>query len=187
MIQLCKELYSRWRFYKDSDRIGPDIPLSHWRLHLPSMMRKLCQDKFLHFTSTSEFRPGAYAITCSNISLGANVVIRPTTMLFAEEFGSITIEDNAMIGSGVHFYVSNHRFERCDVPLIEQGNTQAESIRVKNGAWIGANSIILPGVTIGRNSVVGAGAIVTKSIPDYCIAVGSPARIIKKIEQIERL
>ena len=187
MIELCKALYSRWKFYKSADRIGPDMPMSHWRLHLPSTMRKLCEEKFFSFSPTAEFRPGAYAITCSNISIGANVVIRPTSMLLADRLGGIVIEDNVMIGSGVHFYVSNHRFDRRDIPLIEQGHHQAQPIKVKEGAWIGANSIILPGVVIGKNCVVGAGAVVTRSIPDYCVVVGSPARVIKKIEQTERL
>ncbi|RYY14386.1 MAG: acyltransferase, partial [Chitinophagaceae bacterium] len=56
-----------------------------------------------------------------------------------------------------------------------------EQVVLKKGCWIGANAIILPGVTIGENSVVGAGSIVTKSIPDRVVAVGSPARVVKKI------
>ncbi|MFA0087067.1 DapH/DapD/GlmU-related protein [Vibrio sp. 10N.261.51.F12] len=182
MLKLCKELYSKWQFHKKADRIGPDMPFSHWRLHLPSTMKTLCREKFLFFSQTSDFRPGAYAVTCSKISLGANVVIRPSTMLFADNFAGIDIEDDVMIGSGVHFYVNNHKFDRRDICILEQGYYPSEPIVVKTGAWIGANSIILPGVTIGQNSVVGAGAIVTKSIPDYCVAIGSPARVVKKIE-----
>ena len=102
-------------------------------------------------------------------------------MLFADEFAEIIIEDNVMMGAGVHFYVNNHRFDRIDIPLIEQGYYPSESIVIKKGAWIGANAIILPGVTVGENSIIGAGSIVTKPIPDYSIAVGSPAKIIRKI------
>ena len=101
-------------------------------------------------------------------------------MLFADEYEKIIIEDNVMVGAGVHFYVDNHKFESRDIPLIEQGYYPSEGILVKNGAWIGANSIILPGVIIGKNSVIGAGSIVTKSIPDYSVAVGNPAKVIKK-------
>ncbi|MEX0333127.1 DapH/DapD/GlmU-related protein [Vibrio tubiashii] len=177
-----KDILHKWRIHKNADRIGPDMPFSHWKLHLSTMMRKLCEEKFLSFAPTSDFRPGAYAIACSKISLGANVVIRPATMLFADDYAGIEIEDNVMIGAGAHFYVNNHKFDERKIPIIEQGYYPSEPIRVKEGAWIGANSIILPGVVIGKNSVIGAGSVVTKSIPDYCIAVGTPARIIKKIE-----
>jgi acetyltransferase-like isoleucine patch superfamily enzyme len=102
-------------------------------------------------------------------------------MMFADEFAGITIEDNVMMGAGVHFYVNNHKFDRRDIPLIDQGYYPSEDILVKEGAWIGANAVILPGVVIGRNSVVGAGSIVTKSLPDYSVAVGCPAKVIKMI------
>jgi acetyltransferase-like isoleucine patch superfamily enzyme len=52
---------------------------------------------------------------------------------------------------------------------------------LREGCWIGANTVILPGVTIGKNAVVGASSVVTKSIPDYAIAVGNPARVIRSI------
>ena len=178
---LFKEIYNKYLFCKDADRLGPDMPFTHWKLHFSSSMKKICKKKFKYFSSTSDFRAGAYAIHCSNISLGENVVVRPGSMIFADEFAGIVIEDNVMMGSGVHFYVNNHKFERKDIPLIEQGYYPSENIVVKQGAWIGANAIILPGVTIGENAVVGAGSIVTKSIAPYSIAAGSPARVIKLI------
>lgn len=175
------EILNRRRFCIRANRIGPDIPFTHWRLHFKSTMIKLCKNKFMYFGENAEFRAGAYAEYCSNISIGKNVVIRPNSMLFADEYAKIIIEDNVLIGSGVHFYVDNHKFDRTDIPLIEQGYYPSEGIVIKEGAWIGANSIILPGVTIGKNVVIGAGSVVTKSIEDYSIAVGNPAKIIKKI------
>ncbi len=178
---LIKELYNKYKFCKNSDRIGPDIPFTHWKLHFKSSMKKLCKRKFKSFGDGADFRPGAYAIHCSNISLGENVVIRPSTMMFADEFAEIIVGNNVMIGAGVHFYVNNHKFDRRDIPLIEQGYYPSESILIGEGAWVGANSTILPGVEIGVNSVIGAGAIVTKSIPDFSIAVGNPAKVIKTL------
>jgi acetyltransferase-like isoleucine patch superfamily enzyme len=61
-----------------------------------------------------------------------------------------------------------------------QGIT-AQGISIGDGSWIGSGAIILDGVRIGRNVVVGAGAVVTKDIPDYCIAVGNPARVIRNL------
>lgn len=179
---LLLDIYKKYKFCKQADRIGPDIPFTHWRLHFKSSMIKLCKNKFMYFGENAEFRAGAYAVWCSQISIGKNVVIRPNTILMPDEFAQIIIEDNVMIGMGVHFYVNNHKFERRDIPLVEQGYYPSKGIVVKEGAWIGANSTILPGVTIGQNSVIGAGSVVTKSVPDYCVAVGNPANVIKQIK-----
>lgn len=175
------EIINRIKFNMSADRIGPDLPFTHWKLYFPSAMKRLCKKKFGAFGENAEFRPGAYAICCTAISIGKNVVVRPNSMLFSDGEAEIILEDNVMMGAGVHIYVNNHKFERADIPLIEQGYCAAKSVVIREGAWIGANAIILPGVTIGRNAVVGAGSIVTKSIPDYSVAVGNPAKVIRKI------
>ena len=179
------EIWNRIRFCKTTDRIGPDIPYTHWRLFFNSSMRTLCKEKFKFFAESAEFRPGAYAICCSRISLGSQVVIRPGSMLFADprEGGAgITIEDDVLLGSGVHIYVHNHRFDNLDIPIIAQGGHPSAPVTLKKGCWIGANSIILAGVTIGENSVIGASSVVTKSIPARVMVAGNPARIIRNFE-----
>lgn len=178
------ELLQRIRFWKAADRIGPDIPYTHWRLHFKSTMLRLCKEKFLFFDDSADFRPGAYAICCSKISIGKRVVVRPTTMFFADprEGGAgITIEDDVMMGSGVHLYVNNHRFDSADIPIIDQGHYVSEPVVLKKGCWLGANVIVLPGVTIGENSVVGAGSLVTRSVPAGVLAAGNPAKVIRNI------
>lgn len=178
------ELIKRMQFWRNADRIGPDIPLTHWRLHFKSSMLTLCKSKFKYFAESAEFRPGAYAICCSKISLGRRVVIRPGTLLHAdsrEEGAGITIEDDTMLGPGVQIYVSNHRFDDPDISIIDQGHYDSMPVLLKRGCWIGANAVILPGVTIGENSVVGAGSVVTKSIPDRALAVGNPVKVIRNI------
>lgn len=179
---LIRDIYKKIKFCKVADRIGPDMPFSHWRLYFRSSMFSFCRKKFKYFGDGADFRAGAYAVNCSNISIGRNVVVRPSTMFFADQYAQIIIEDNVMMGAGVHFYVNNHKFDRRDIPLIEQGYNTPKDIIVREGAWIGANSIILPGVVIGKNAVIGAGSIVTKSIPDFCVAVGNPAKVIKQIQ-----
>ncbi|MBS4096029.1 MAG: acyltransferase [Sulfuricella sp.] len=178
------EVWDRIKFWKIADRLGPDIPYTHWRLHFKSTMRALCERKFKYFGNGAEFRPGAYAICCSKINLGNRVVIRPGSMLFADPRGDgagITIEDNVMLGSGVHIYVHNHRFDDPNIPIIDQGHYPSAPVVLKQGCWIGANAIILPGVTVGENSVVGAGSVVTKNIPSRVLAMGNPATIKRTI------
>lgn len=168
-----------------NDRIGPDRPLTHWMMYFKVLMMYICKKKFLEFSSTSECRPGSYFITCSKISIGENVIIRPGTMLFADprvdSDGHIIIENNAMIGSGVHIYVANHRYTMKEIDVINQGHCKAKSVVLKEGCWVGANSIILPGVEVGARSVVGAGSVVTKNIPPNTVFAGNPAKFIKKI------
>lgn len=173
------------RFDIKSDRLGPDCPFTHWKLFFKKPMRKLCTKKFAHFGNGAEIRPYSYVINCSKISIGDNVVIRPGSMLFADgretNKGRIFIEDGVLIGSGVHIYVSNHKFGKPDTPVIEQGHFAAVDTTLKKGSWIGANSILLPGITVGINSIVGAGSIVTKNVPDNTVVAGNPAKIIKTL------
>ena len=177
-------MLSKIRFWLTTDRIGPDIPINHWMLHFNKSMFRLCTKKFKYFHLTASFRYGAYAVCCSKISIGENVTIRPGTMLFADgrdEGAGITIEQNALIGSGVHMYVNNHCFEDTSKHIINQGWHPSKPIVIKEGCWIGANAVILPGVTVGKNSVVGAGSVVTKNVPDFCVVAGVPAKVIKNL------
>jgi len=107
-------------------------------------------------------------------------------MLFADsdDVGAdIIIEDDVMIGSGVHIYVTTHRYDDTNVPISYQGFFESKNVVLKKGCWIGANCVILPGVTIGENTVVGAGSIVTKDIQARTLAVGNPAKVLREIHK----
>lgn len=108
------------------------------------------------------------------IKLGNNVFINSNCLAMAR--GGITIEDDVMLAGNVQLLSNNHdEYERqiliCDKILI------------KKGAWIGAGATVLPGVTIGKYAIVGAGAIVTKDVPDYSVVVGIPAKVVKTLEK----
>ncbi len=177
-----KECIQRIRFWRRADRIGPDMPWTHWRLFFPSRMKNLCQKRFRHFDPTAEIRPGSYILACSKISIGKRVVVRPGSVFEADpregEHG-ITIEDDVLLSPGVHLYVNDHAFEDTSMPIFDQDHKPSKPITIKRGSWIGANAIILAGVTIGENSVVGAGSIVTKNVPPRVVVAGSPAKIIR--------
>jgi acetyltransferase-like isoleucine patch superfamily enzyme len=75
----------------------------------------------------------------------------------------------------------NHAYEDITLPISKQKETTA-LITVEDECWIGANAVITAGVTLGKHSVIAAGAVVTKSIPPYSVAVGNPARVIKQYD-----
>ena len=110
--------------------------------------------------------------------VGNNVGISAGTHISAR--GRIEIEDDCIIGPDVCLEAENHKFRDPSTPVRLQGESRC-GIRLRHGCWIGRGATILDGVTIGSNSVIGAGAVVTKDIPDHCVAVGVPARVIKQI------
>ncbi|HEY4707718.1 MAG TPA: acyltransferase [Thermodesulfobacteriota bacterium] len=179
-------MLKRLRFWLTADRLGPDMPLTHVLLYFPALMRIICRKKFKGFGEGAEFRPGAYADNCSSITIGRNVVVRPGTMLFAEKGsgvpGRITIEDDALLGPGIHLYCPNHAYKDAGRPIPEQGYFYKGDIVIRRGAWIGAKSVILSGVEIGEHAVVGAGSIVTRPVEPFTVVAGNPARVIKRLK-----
>jgi maltose O-acetyltransferase len=97
--------------------------------------------------------------------------------------GGVTIGDNVLIGPNCIIHSANHETNQLDIPIQFQG-FEFRSVRIENNVWIGANTIVLPGISIGYGSIIGAGSVVTKDIPPYVIAVGNPARVIKKRKKL---
>ncbi len=109
-----------------------------------------------------------------HIKIGNNVYINSNSLLMAR--GGITIEDDVMLAANVQLLSNNH--DEYDRQVLT-----CKPIHIKKGAWIGAGASILPGVTIGKYAIVGAGAIVTKDVGDYEVAVGIPAKIVKTLDK----
>lgn len=109
-----------------------------------------------------------------HIHIGKNVFINFDCTFLA--LGGITIEDDVLIGPKVSLITENHPLNPKD-----RKGLIARPILIKKNAWIGANTTILPGVTIGENAVVAAGAVVSKDVPDHAVVGGIPAKIIKEI------
>lgn len=124
-----------------------------------------------------------------NIVVGNNVSVNMNCTFV--DCNKITIGDNVLIASNVQIYTSTHPVELSDRLTpdwdAESGEyfcrTYALPVTIGNGCWIGGGVIILPGVTIGNGTVIGAGSVVTKDIPDNCVAAGNPCRVIRKINR----
>lgn len=99
--------------------------------------------------------------------------------------GPVMIGNNVILAQNVVISALNHNFEDVLTTINQQG-VKTDQIIIENNVWIGANSTILAGVHIGEHVVVGAGSVVTKDIPPYCVVVGNPARIVKEYDHKER-
>ena len=124
----------------------------------------------------------------NNIFIGNNVIIG-INCTFVDN-AEIRIGNRVLIASNVQFYTSSHPVlpqERLAPDWKEKGTTffrtYARPIEIKDNVWIGGGSILLPGVTVGENSVIGAGSVVNRSIPANCVAVGNPCRVIRTLEE----
>jgi len=109
-----------------------------------------------------------------HIRLGRNVFINHACSFL--DLGGITIEDEVMVGPRVNITSENHPVEVADRKTMVPGE-----VVIKRNAWIGAAASIMPGVTIGENAVVAAGAVVTKDVPENIIVAGVPAKVVKKL------
>lgn len=117
----------------------------------------------------------------SNITIGDNVFINFGCIIF--DMGEVTIGNNAMFGPRVGIYTTNHAFdaeERIANVVV------SKPIHIGNRVWLSADVKIVQGVTIGDNSIIGAGSVVTKDIPPNVIAAGNPCRVIRKITEKDK-
>ena len=117
------------------------------------------------------------------IKIGNNTGISQYAFIGARGF--ITIGDNVLIGPRVTIYSENHVFRDPNELIYRQGVSR-KGINIGDDVWIGTGVTILDGVTVGRGSVIAAGAIVTRDIPEYSIAVGIPARVVRSRRRTNR-
>lgn len=95
---------------------------------------------------------------------------------------NVVIGKNVLIADRVYISDAEHNYDNINIPIIQQGDKFRGGVKIGEGCWIGIGAVILPGVTIGKNSVIGANSVVTRNIPDYCVAAGVPAKIIRLLK-----
>lgn len=117
-----------------------------------------------------------------NVKVGNNTVINHSGVFL--DTNEINIGKHALIGPKSGLYGAIHPF---DVEARNEGIEKAKTINIGDGAWLGGKVTVVPGVSIGKHSVIGAGSVVTKDIPDDVVAVGNPCRVIRKITEDDKI
>lgn len=152
---------------------------------LPPLIRILIfKFMFKHFGKSSFIDYKSYWRYPSKIIIGDNVSINRGCEFYPSFFIKdtyIKLGNNVVIGPNAVFHSATHDYKRLNLP------NSSRSIIVKDNVWIGGNSIILPGVTIGEGTIIGAGSIVSKDIPPWSVVVGNPAKTIRRREIDETL
>lgn len=95
---------------------------------------------------------------------------------------SVILEDYVLLGPNVSIFDSVHNYEDTKIPIVLQGYSRGGSVHLEKECFIGANVFIFPNVTIGRHSVIGANSVVKQSIPPFSVAVGAPAKIVRRYD-----
>lgn len=112
-----------------------------------------------------------------NIEVGENFYANHNLIIL--DCAKVVFGDNVFIGPNCSFYTAGHPL---DATQRNEGLEYARPITIGNNVWFGGNVVVLPGVSIGNNSVIGAGSVVTKDIPDNVVAVGNPCKVVKNID-----
>ena len=146
--------------------------ISKFIRNVRSLCARLCFDKCgknINVEKGVDFGNGNGIEIGNNSGLGVNCSVR----------GPLFMGDNIMMGPDVIIMTSSHKFDNVSVPMNQQGASPKQKVTICDDVWIGTRVIILPGIKIGQGSIIGAGAVVTKDVPDYAIVGGVPATIIK--------
>lgn len=133
-----------------------------------------------HVALSAGMVPGQQCLTNPVVRIGDRCLIGRGSGIV----GHLAIDIGDDVWTGHHVYITdqNHGYERIDLPISKQ--TQPEKpVVIGDGSWIGAGSVILPGAHIGRHVAIGANSVVLGIIPDYSVAVGAPARVIKQYSE----
>ena len=124
------------------------------------------------------FYPGVWICTGENLNIGEDVDIALGVLITTSKSAGVTIGDRTLIGYRTQIISGNHVIPQKRKRIFEAGH-EGKSVSIGNDVWIGANCLILPGVTIGEGAVVGGGSVMTKSVEPFTIVAGNPAKIIR--------
>ena len=126
---------------------------------------------------TTVHRYSRIIIGNGRLVMGSECNIQSFTILAMGD-AHMQIGNHVRIGPNCNLLAADHEFTDRDTPIIRQ-RMVSKGLRIEDNVWIGANCVVLPGLTVGTGSVVGAGSIVTKDVPEFAVVVGNPARVIR--------
>jgi acetyltransferase-like isoleucine patch superfamily enzyme len=116
------------------------------------------------------------------LSIGDGTSIAGSCVLSAA--ASIRLGRKVLLARNVYIADHSHAFADTTRAVLDQGVTKVEPVEIGDGAWLGQNVVVGPGVRIGRGAVVGANSVVLEDVPDYSVAVGAPARVVRELEAV---
>jgi acetyltransferase-like isoleucine patch superfamily enzyme len=126
------------------------------------------------------FEPGVWLTSdTGRISIGGGTLVNLNVMIAAVD--EVRIGEHCMLANGCLITDGNHRFDDPETPVPWQGFTSKGPVHIGDNVWLGANVVVTSGVTIGRRAVIGANSVVTQDIPEFSIAAGAPARVLKSV------
>lgn len=137
-----------------------------YMIHILKIMQKGCLNYFEY---------NVYIGKGSHVKMGSNCQINENVFIQGATIGSFV-----MIAPNVSILSKGHEFQDTEVPMVEQGNKEDSIPIIEDDVWIGRNAIIMPGITLGKGCIIGAGAVVTKNVDPYCIVGGVPAKLLRK-------
>lgn len=140
------------------------------------LRRQLLMELFAYFGKDAIVRSPLYCDYGYNISIGERSFINFNCVFL--DCAKITIGQEVQIAPGVHIYTASHPLKATQ---RRSGMECARSVVIEDGVWLGGGSLVCPGVLIGENTVVGAGSVVTKSLPPNVLAVGNPCRVLRSL------
>ena len=150
----------------------------------PDQYEKTRQAIFELFGTADEdtyVEPPFYCDYGLNIHVGRDFYANTNCVIL--DVAKVTIGDNVMFGPAVHIYTATHPVDpKVRSTFVESG----KPVVIEDEVWIGGMAVINPGVTIGRGSIIGSGAVVTKDIPEMVIAAGNPCHVIRKIDESDK-
>jgi acetyltransferase-like isoleucine patch superfamily enzyme len=178
----------KWRWYQRSR-----LPWNRLRLHAELARREAFARGPMHgnvlemlragrltIGPHAYFEPGVWLTSdAGRIAIGGGSFLNLNVMIAAVE--SVSLGEHCMLANGCLVTDGNHRFDDFDKPVPWQGFTTKGPVTLGDNVWLGANVVVTSGVTIGRRSVIGANSVVIDDVPEFSIAAGAPAKVLKTI------
>ena len=160
--------YGLFRYFPTSD-----FPIIG---HISRKLRYMCGKRIFKFCGKNVniermafFGKGYDIVIGDNSGIGINCTIPPNTI----------IGNNVMMGPNCYFFAHNHRFDRIDIPMIEQGKTDKKQTIIEDDVWIGRDVTFTPGRIVKRGTIIGASCLLCRNFPEYSVVGGNPSVLIK--------